>query len=322
MAATLGAAMLALGACSAGGADETAQGGAGAADEAASATTVATARDAAPAAGVAPQQGTPPAAAVGEALAITARATVRADDVQAAVDRISTTVTAHGGRVTAADIHHATASDGDGDTETTDASRATLVLAVPPDQLAAVRAGLDDAGEVVAYEQEAEDVAKQLTDLASRITNQRASIARIRELYTSATDLEAIVRIEAELTDRETTLEQLLASQAALQGRVAMSTLTVDISPVPAAPAPADDDPGLVDALAGGWRAFAGALFAIVLVLTAAMPFVLTALAIALVVLWALRRTRRPLAAERPAQAEPAAQAAVREEVAAASRPE
>src|SRR5262249_40874760 len=160
-------------------------------------------------------------------------------------------------------------------------SRATLVLAVPPDQLAAVRAALDDAGDVLSFEQQADDVAKQLTDLDSRITNQRASIARIRELYAAATDVEAIGRVESELSNRETTLEELLASKAALDDRVAMATLTVDITPSPAAAAePADDGTGLTDALAGGWRAFAGALFAVVLVLTAAMPFVLTALVV------------------------------------------
>lgn len=311
--AGMGAVVVALGACSGTGGDDASVAGYGGAEAASATTMVASARGVAPAPAAAspqppPQQETAPVAA-GEALAITARATVRAQDVQAAVERVSAAVAAHGGRITAADVHHA--ADGDDPT----ASRATLVLAVPPDQMGAVRAALDDAGEVLSYEQEAQDVAKQLTDLASRITNQRASIARIRELYASAADLEAIVRIEAELTDRETTLEQLLASQAALEGRVAMATLTVEITAAPAAAAPADDDPGLADALAGGWSAFAGALFAVVLVLTAAMPFVLTALAVALVVLWILRRAQRPrdpVATPHP----------VRDEVAAASHPE
>jgi hypothetical protein len=124
------------------------------------------------------------------------------------------------------------------------------------------------------------------------------------------------VRIEAELTDRETTLEQLLATQAALAGRVAMATLTVEVAPAPAAGEPADDDPGLGDALAGGWSAFAGALFAVVLVLTAAMPFVLTVLAVGVVVLWVAHRVRRPQAISQP-EPEP-----VRDEVAVASHRE
>ena len=62
-----------------------------------------------------------------------------------------------------------------------------------------------------------------------------------------------------------------------------MSTLTIDITETPAAAATTEegDDDGTTigDALGAGWSAFAGALFAIALVLTAAMPFLLLAAA-------------------------------------------
>ncbi len=248
--------------------------------------------------------GQPVVHAVGQAIAITAQTTVQTADVKAAVDRVTTTVTTRGGRVGSADIHYATPTD-----PTT--ARATLVVAVPPAELDAVRATLVDVGTVLSFEQQAEDVAGQLTDLDTRIANQRASVARIRELYATASDVEAIVRIEAELTNRETALEQLLASQAALKDRVAMSTLTIDIATTPP-PASDDGSTGLGDALAGGWSAFAGAMFAIVLVLTAAMPFVLTVLAIAVVAWWAVRRFHTPTAVRPEREPEPVA----------ASRPE
>ena len=156
---------------------------------------------------------------------------------------------------------------------------------------------LDDVGDVQSFVQQGEDVTDQLTDLDTRITNQRASVARIRELYATATDVEAIVRIEGELTNRETALEQLLAMQASTQARVAMSTLTIDITETPAAAATTDDgdDDGTTigDALGAGWSAFAGALFAIALVLTAAMPFLLLAAGVGLIVWLVLRRVRR-----------------------------
>ena len=51
----------------------------------------------------------------GQAIAIEARATLQADDVREAVDRITSTVTTHGGRVAAADIDYAPpAEDGGG----------------------------------------------------------------------------------------------------------------------------------------------------------------------------------------------------------------
>ena len=77
--------------------------------------------------------------------------------------------------------------------------------------------------------------------------------------------------------------------------RVAMSTLTVDITTTPGAAEPvADDGTGLGDALAAGWSAFAGGVFAIVLGLAAAMPFVLTLLAVVVVVLWVPVAVREP----------------------------
>jgi hypothetical protein len=244
-----------------------------------------------------PAAGGPAAAQViGQALAITAHATVETDDVSTAVRSVRTSVTTHGGRVAAEDVDDGTAAEAtDPGGDPGRGARATLVVAVPPGELDAVRDTLDDVGDVQSFEQQAEDVADQLTDLDTRIENQRASVARIRELYATATDVEAIVRIEGELTNRETALEQLLAMQANLQGRVAMSTLTIDITASPAATAATTDDDGasIGDALGAGWSAFVGALFAIALVLTAAMPFLLLVAGVGIVTWMILRRTRR-----------------------------
>jgi hypothetical protein len=239
---------------------------------------------------------------IGQDIAITARATVQAADVRDAVNRVTSTVTTHGGHVASADIDYGEAPS---PTPTTTGSggepgpgaRATLVIAIPPGEVGAVQATLDDVGDVQSFEQQAEDVTDQLTDLDTRITNQRASVARVRELYATATDVETVVRIEGELTNRETALEQLLAMQANLQGRVAMSTLTIDITATPVATATddgdADDGTTIADALGAGWSAFAGALFAIALVLTAVMPFLLLAAGVGLIVWIVLRRGRR-----------------------------
>jgi hypothetical protein len=253
--------------------------------------------DAGRATAAAPSQ--PVVPAVGQAIAITAHTTVQTADVKAAVDRVTTTVTTRGGRVASADIDYAVPGG-----PTT--ARATLVVAVPPTELDTVRAALAAVGTVLSFEQQAEDVAAQLTDLDTRIANQRASVARIRELYATATDVDAIVRIEADLTNRETALEQLLASQAALNDRVAMSTLTIDITTTAPSATSSDDSTGVADALAGGWSAFAGAVFAIVLVLSAAMPFVLAALAITLVAWWVVRRVRKPAPVTQQRETEPA----------------
>ncbi|MDQ3470208.1 MAG: DUF4349 domain-containing protein, partial [Actinomycetota bacterium] len=152
---------------------------------------------------------------------------------------------------------------------------------------------------VSAYEQLAEDVSEQLTDLDTRIANERASIERVRALIESAASLQDLVFLENELTTRETTLETLLASQRGLEDRVAMSTLTIDITPTPVIPIDAvattvaDSRPGIVDALADGWNVFVGAIFSILLVLAVALPFLLTALVVLVTALFARRALAR-----------------------------
>lgn len=264
------------------------------------ATEAASAPDADASAGAAPSKELgaqiPPAQVPGRAIAINAQATLQTDDVRVAVGRITSTVTARGGRVAAADIDYAPP----GEDGVARGSRATLTLAVPPDQLQGVADELDDLGTVLSFDQLAEDVTDQLTDLDTRIANLQASVERVRALYEQAVDIDSIVRLEAELTARETDLEMMLASQQGLEDRVTMSTLTIEVVATPEAIEALDteDNPGVLDALSSGWNAFVGGLFTIVLVLAAIAPFVLTALVLALIALSIRRvvlRRRSPL---------------------------
>ena len=92
--------------------------------------------------------------------------------------------------------------------------------------------------------------------MESRITTQRASVARIRELMDQATKLSDVVTLEGELSTRQADLESLLARQASLKDRTSLATITLSLSETPVEKAAEDDDPGVVDALAGGWDAF------------------------------------------------------------------
>jgi len=237
----------------------------------------------------------------GSAIAIEARATVAVDDVREAVDGVTTAVTGSGGRISVADVDYDVAPQPEPEPapDVIDGSRATLVAEVPPAELAGVLDALERIGDVSSYEQLAEDVSEQLTDLDTRIANERASIERVRALIDSAADLEDLVFLESELRTRETTLETLLADQRGVEERVAMSTLTIEITPVPVTPVDAVDGavetprPGIVDALADGWNVFVGAAFSILLVLAVTLPFLIVAIAVfvaALVVRRAMRR--------------------------------
>ena len=242
----------------------------------------------------------PAAQLPGQQIAIQANASVRTDDVRAAVDRLSTVVTTFGGRVAAADVDYDPRPSGPSPTGV-DESRATLVLSLPPGELPAMADALDEIGTVTSFNQLAEDVTEQLADLDSRIANLRASVERVRALLAQAVDIDGIVRLEAELTARETELEQLLAGQRQLDDRVAMSTLTVDLTTTEAVVVTASgavaDDTSVGDALAAGWRAFAAGVFTAALVLAAIAPFL--AVAALLITLGLL--VRRMVLRRRPA---------------------
>ena len=230
-------------------------------------------------------------------LAIEASAQLRVDDVRRTVDQVRTAVAAAGGRVASASIAYS--DDGDesgGDDVTlsspTEEAYALLTLLVPPESLGTVVDRLEELGELARFDQLAEDVTDQLTDLDARIANARASVERARELLDQATNLQDLVFLEGELTRRETDLELLLAQQQQLTDRVAMSTLTLEITEQAAAADSPASGGGILDALGDGWDAFATAVLTIVVALAAAAPFLLT-LAVALLGFLSVRRWRR-----------------------------
>ena len=220
----------------------------------------------------------------------TASLTVRVKDVPKALDDARTTAESAGGFVG----NETTTRDGTGH------ERTRVVLRVPTDQYDQVLADLEGTGRIIERTAKAEDVTDQVVDVDSRITSQRASVARVRELMDRATKLSDVVTLEGELSSRESDLEALLAQQASLKDRTGLATITLSLSETPVKKAgKKDEDPGFVDALTGGWHAFVTMLRWIAVALGAVLPFV--AGAALLLVLWLrLVRTRLP---RRPAPA-------------------
>ncbi|MFE5186177.1 DUF4349 domain-containing protein [Streptomyces sp. NPDC056628] len=214
----------------------------------------------------------------------TASLTVRVADVPEALDKARATVENAGGFVG----EETTRRDGDGH------ERTRVVLRVPVDRYAEVLDDLEGTGKLVERSAKAQDVTDQVVDVESRITSQRASVARIRELMDRATKLSDVVTLEGELSSRQADLEALLAQQASLKDRAGLATITLSLSETPVKKAaPGDDDPGFLDALAGGWDAFVTMLRWLAVVFGAVLPFL--AVAALLVLLWVkVVRPRRP----------------------------
>ncbi|MFJ7174947.1 DUF4349 domain-containing protein [Streptomyces massasporeus] len=282
LAALLLAAALALTGCSAG--DDASGGSNSAADRGADGKGVS--GEAAPGGSSGAKATAPPKLAASHIIR-TASLTVQVKDVPKALEQARTGTENAGGYV------------GD-ETTTRDAEgheRTRVVLRVPVEKYDEVLAGLEGTGKLLDRSAKAEDVTDQVVDVESRITTQRASVARIRELMDRATKLSDVVTLEGELSTRQADLESLLARQKSLKDRTSLATITLSLSETPVKKAPKDDDPGFVDALAGGWSAFVTMLRWLAVAFGAVLPF--AAVAALIVLLWL--RVVRPRLPRRPA---------------------
>ncbi|QNP69573.1 DUF4349 domain-containing protein [Streptomyces roseirectus] len=187
-----------------------------------------------------------------------------------------------------------------------DAEHTEVVLRVPVERYDSVLAALQGAGKLLERSSKAEDVTDQVVDVASRVQSQRASVARVRELMDRATSLSDIVSLEGELSRRQADLESLLARQASLKDRTSLATITLSLTRTPPKESTGgDDDPGVLDALSGGWDAFVTGLRWVAVALAATLPFLVVAAL--LFALWRrLARRVLPAPASTPAAALPA----------------
>ena len=121
-------------------------------------------------------------------------------------------------------------------------SQITISLRVPADQYDAVLDKLAALGEVTNRTETSQDVTAEVVDVNSRVDSMTASVARVRALLAQATNIADVISIESELAAREANLESLQQQQAALNGQVAMSTISLSLTAI--TDDPADDRAG------------------------------------------------------------------------------
>lgn len=204
------------------------------------------------------------------------------DDVDTAVDEVIALAAIHDGELSAStvDMYDERYASGD------------LVFRIPPAEteafIAALEAGI---GRRTSLNSSTDDVTLQLVDLEARIENARASLDRVRALLADAVDLGDVIALESELTQRQTTLEQLMAEQTYLSGLVAMSTVTVHLTT--RSEDTTDDGTGIGDAFRDGWNAFTDALHGLVVLLGRTLPFLVALGLVGVGVLGFRRRAER-----------------------------
>jgi hypothetical protein len=147
----------------------------------------------------------------------------------------------------------------------------TFTLKVPAPALEGLMGQLAGTGQVTARSEQADDVTDQVADLQGRLETEQASVNRVRALMAQASSVGDVVTIEDELTQREADLDSLQKRLASVSGQVAMSTLTVELTPAPGA-RPAGHG-GFLGGLAAGWHALGVASGALLAAIGMALPF-------------------------------------------------
>ena len=245
------------------------------------------------ASGVAPAA--PKAAAkyapIGAQLIYTAQLTVRASNVETAISRATSIVTAAGGYVSG---ENASAGNGKPSQAT-----ATLTFKIPAAAYAATLAALSGGGlgRQLSLAQQAQDVTQQVADVSSRVASDQAAIAQLRTLLKHAGDVSSLLSVQNQINSEESDLESMLAQQSALNHETAFAAVTVTLVGPEAAAKPAPKSappPGFARAIAGGWHALHVTFSWLLTILGAVAPFAAVLAVIGGLAWWARRRfTRR-----------------------------
>lgn len=244
------------------------------------------------AAGSAVRSGSSPGSALDVAAAqrsriLSATVDLQVGDVRASVADAASAVVGAGGFVGSADTRAATPRE---------AAVATLTLRAPAGSFDRVVTAVTALGTVRSSTRTEQDVTSQVADLQSRLATDRASIARVRLLFTKATSVGSVIALESALTDRESELESLEAQQRALAGQVGDATIAVTLhGPAPAKIAvhhAAAKHAGFSTGLRDGWHALSTFTRRTTVVLGALLPFAPFALVGAGLVWWRVRRAR------------------------------
>ncbi|MBX3194822.1 MAG: DUF4349 domain-containing protein [Microbacteriaceae bacterium] len=227
-----------------------------------------------------------PASDADRQVVITGNVTITAEDPLKASREAVRIVEAAGGRVDGRTEY--AASDGD-------RGSAQLELRIPADKLTAVLDKLEELGSADEVALHTSDVTVQVQDLDARISALRASIERISALIAQAKDIDDLITLENEISNRQAELESLEAQQRYLADQVSMSTISLYLRSDAAAP-PKDPDTFLTG-LGAGWDGFVAFWSGLLVVLGVLLPWILTFGIIAVAIVWIVRARRRRAAA-------------------------
>jgi hypothetical protein len=116
---------------------------------------------------------------------------------------------------------------------------AAIHLAVPSQAFETALTNLRHIGvKVVRETGSGQDVSSEYTDLQSRLTNLEATAARVREFLKAAQTVEESLKVNQQLSELESQIEQIKGQMKYYEGRTAYSTITANLVPQRPTPAP------------------------------------------------------------------------------------
>lgn len=149
-------------------------------------------------------------------------------------------------------------------------------------------ADLRDLGEVESESVSGQDVGLQVVDLRARLSAWEAQRDVLLQLLDEARTVADILKVQVELQNVQTNIEQLTAELTYLEDQVDLATISVYLRE-PGATEGIDDGPRFGDAWAKMVEAFLTIVFAMIVGLGYVVPIVIVLAAIA----WGVRRYRR-----------------------------
>ncbi|WP_017623622.1 DUF4349 domain-containing protein [Nocardiopsis chromatogenes] len=216
----------------------------------------------------------------------TAMMTVEADDVEEAAEEAKALVADADGHVASESVSPSGAGP----------ARATLVVKVPQDGYDAALEELAGLGERVSLEREAKDVTEEVADVDSRVESAEASLDRLRDLLADAEDVQDVLKVEKEISDRQAELEALQARQEALSTSTSFGTVELSLrEPSDRPTSDGDDSIGFTGGLAYGWQALVTVAGGIAVAAGWLLPFLVVAAVLLAPIAWWRRRTGRPV---------------------------
>lgn len=262
---------------------------------------VATSPDMGMAPGASPMQGNVGSAAVASpgsgvmaedrSIARTGHVTLKAEDVPATSRRVAEIAKSAGGFVQDSSVQESAPGD----------QEAYLTVRVPSSRAESTLDAIGALGEVQSQGMSAMDLTGQVIDVDAQISAMQASVDRMRELMVQSGNLDDLIRVEQEMTNRQATLDALRGQRAALSSQADMAVISVSVLPQTTPEPPAEQPDGISESLAAGWqdamlvarRVLAAAAYATPFAAALAVPMVAVAVVVLGVIFVARRKRRR-----------------------------